>query len=95
MFKPKEETTKKTWITFTYYSSQTRKITKLFKHTNNGIAFRNTNTLQQLTEPKILNQAPEHDKSGAYKLTCNTCHKSYIGQTNKSKIKISRTHMIH
>jgi hypothetical protein len=53
----------KTWTTLTYYSPQIRKITNLFKHTNIGIVFRNTNTLQQLTRPKILNQTPEHDKS--------------------------------
>jgi hypothetical protein len=74
---------KKTWTTFTYYSPQIRKITNLFKHTNTGIAFRNTNTSQQPTKPKILNQTPEHDKSGVYKLKCNTCHISYIGQTSR------------
>jgi hypothetical protein len=58
-----EGTTKKTWTTFTYCSPKIRKITNLFKHTNKGIAFRNTNILQQLTKPKILNQTPEHDKS--------------------------------
>ena len=73
---------KKTWTTFTYYSPQIRKITNLVKHTNIGIAFRNTNTLQQLTKPKTLNQTPEHDKSVVYKFTCNTCHRSYIRQTS-------------
>jgi len=75
---------KKTWTTFTYYSPQIRKITNLFKHTNIGIAFRNTNTLHQLTKSTILNQTPEHDISGVHKLTCNICHRSYIGQTSRS-----------
>jgi len=43
---------KKKRTTFTYYSPQIRKITSVFKHTNTGIAFRNTNTLQQLTKSK-------------------------------------------
>jgi len=33
----------KTWTTFTYYSSQIRKMSKLFIHTNIGLALRNTN----------------------------------------------------
>jgi len=69
---------------FTYYSPKIRKITNLFKHTDTDIAFSNTNTLHQLTKPKIINETTEHDKSGVYKLTCNTCHKSYIGQTSRS-----------
>ena len=71
--------------TFTYYTPQIRKITNLFKHTNIGIAFRNTNTLHQLTKPKILNQTPEHNKSGVYKLTHNTCQ--IIHKTNKLQSK--------
>jgi len=59
-------------------------ITNLFKHTNVGISFRNTNTLQQLTKPKTDNKVLEQDKSGIYELTCNKCHMSYTGQTSRS-----------
>ena len=31
--------------------------------------------------PKMPNQTPEHEKRGVCKLTCNTCHRSYLGQT--------------
>jgi hypothetical protein len=51
-----EERDKTTWTTFTYYSPKIRKITNLFKHTNIGIAFRNTTTLHQITKPKTPNQ---------------------------------------
>jgi hypothetical protein len=61
-----------------------RKITNLFKHTDVGITFKNTNTLQQLTTPKIVNNTQEQDKSGIYKLTCNTRKMSYVGQTSHS-----------
>ena len=44
----------KSWTTFTYNSPKIRKITNLFKHTNIGIAFKYTNTLQQLTIPSLL-----------------------------------------
>jgi hypothetical protein len=74
----------KTWTTFTYYSPTIRKITNLFKHTNIGIAFKSTNTLQQLTKPKQVSNTQELDKSGIYKRKCNTCQMSYIGQTSRS-----------
>jgi hypothetical protein len=48
------------------------------------VAFRNTNTLQQLTKPKTEKKSQEQDKSGIYELTCNTCQMSYAGQTNRS-----------
>jgi phosphoribulokinase len=28
--------------------------------------------------------ASEHEKSGIYKITCKTCHKSYVGQTSRN-----------
>jgi len=37
---------------FTYHSPRIRKLTNLFKHMDIGIAFRSTNTIQQLTKPK-------------------------------------------
>jgi len=86
---------KKIWNTFTYHSQKIRKITNLFKHPNISIAFRNATTLLQLTKPKMSNQTPDHEKSGVYKLTCNTCHRSYIGQTSKSKIQISRAYTLY
>jgi uncharacterized protein with NAD-binding domain and iron-sulfur cluster len=69
----------KIWTTFTYHSPQIRKITNLFKNTDIGIAFKATTTLQLIRHPTQI-QASEHDKSGMYKITCNTCHKSYVGK---------------
>jgi hypothetical protein len=80
----KERNKNKTWATFTYYSRKIRKIINLFKHTNVGITSKNTNTIQQLTKPKRDNKVLEQDKSRIYKLTCNTCYMSYIGQTSRS-----------
>ena len=70
--------------TLTYYSPLIRKITDIFKHTNVRVAFKNTNTLQQVTKPKVHKNKKEHEKSGVHKLTCNTCKLSYIGQTSRS-----------
>ena len=72
---------KKFWTTFTYHSPKVRKITNLFKNTNIGIAFRITTSIHQLTKPTIADQTLDHEKSGVYQLTCNTCQRSYIGQT--------------
>jgi hypothetical protein len=49
-----------------------------------GISFKNTNTLQQLTKPKIDCNVLEKDKSGIYEFLCSTCHTLYIGQVSCS-----------
>ena len=69
----------KTRTTFTYYSPKIRNITNLFKHTNVGISFKNTDILQQPTKLKIDSHIQEEDKSGIYELNM-----SYIGQLNRS-----------
>jgi hypothetical protein len=69
-----------------------RKITNPFKHTNIWIAFKCTNTLKQLTKPKFHSSIQEQDKNGTYKLTCNTCQMSYIGQTSRSLKQIYQEH---
>jgi hypothetical protein len=75
---------KTTWTTFTYYSPKRRKITNLFKHANIGIAFRNTTTLHQIAKSRTPNQTLENEKVEFTDLTCNTCHRPYIGQTSRS-----------
>lgn len=72
------------WTTFTYTSPHIRKITNLFKHTNVKIALRCNNTILQLMKPDTKNNTPPHNKSGIYKLTCNTCKLVYVGQTSQN-----------
>ena len=72
------------WATFTYYSPKVRKITKLFKHTDIKIAFKNNNTISQILRLKTTNNTQIYIKSGIYKLTCQTCQQVYVGQTNRS-----------
>jgi hypothetical protein len=76
----------KIWTTFTYYSQQIRKITStnIFKNTNIRIAFRSTNAIKHLTKRETTNTTTDYDKSGTYKIQCNTCYRSYIGQTKRS-----------
>jgi hypothetical protein len=70
-------------------------ITNLFKHTNVRISFRNTSTLQQLTKPKTDNKVLEQDKSGIYRLMCNTFNTSCIGQTSHSLIQRYKERIRH
>ena len=58
----RDETNKYRTI-FTCYRPQLNKITNLVKRTNVGIAFRNTNTLQQVPRHKRIYETTEHDKS--------------------------------
>jgi len=81
------------WATFTFHSPKIRKITNLFKHTNIKIAFRSTNTIQKITEPRKQDNTQEHSKSGIYKLACKTCSKAYIGQTSRDLTKRHREHI--
>jgi len=71
---------KRTWATLTYHSPQIRKVTDLFRNTKIGIAFKATAPLQQLIRPITLNLKSDYEKSGIYKITCKTCHKSYVGK---------------
>ena len=56
-----------------------RQITNLFKHSDLNIAFRATNTLQQLSKKQT-----SKNPSGIYKLKCNTCNNVYVGQSDRS-----------
>ena len=85
-----EPHTTKIWTTFTYFCPLIKKITNLFKHTNLQIAFKITNTIWQLTQHTSHQNATEEEKSGIYKLTCNTYKLSYIGQTNCSFQQIAK-----
>jgi uncharacterized protein (UPF0147 family) len=73
------------WTTFTYVSPQIRKVTNLFKHTKVKIAFKCNNKISQLMKLNTDdNNTPYHNRSGIYKLICNTCKLAYVGQTSRS-----------
>jgi hypothetical protein len=74
---------KQKWATFTYIGKETRTITKLVKNTNIIIAYKTKNTIQNHLLPKIPN-IDKYNKSGIYKMKCNICQLSYIGQTGRN-----------
>jgi hypothetical protein len=57
-------------------------VTNLFKHTIVKIAFKSNNTVSQHMRPKTPTITKIHERSGIYKLTCNTCKQAYIGRTS-------------
>jgi hypothetical protein len=74
----------KTSTTFTYYNPLICKITDLFKHTNVRISFKSTNTIHDFTKPKTNRKIQVHKRYGIYKLTCDTCKLSYVGQNGRN-----------
>ena len=73
----------KRWATFTYISPQIRKVTNIFKNTNVRIAFRCRNTIAKMNKPSKDHDIPPHNKWGIYQIKCNTCGRSYVGQTSR------------
>jgi hypothetical protein len=59
-------------VTFTFFGNETRRFTKMFKHTNLRIAFKTKSNIQQLLQP--INPDDSYvDKFrhiGVYQLTC-------------------------
>jgi hypothetical protein len=51
----------------------------MFKNTQVRIAFKPGNTIQ----PLITNKRHNHNTSGIYEITCNTCKLKYVGQTGR------------
>jgi len=58
--------------------STNTKITNLFKHTNLNA----TKTIHQQLTDKIIKTST--NSSGIYRLKCNTCKNSYVGQSGRS-----------
>jgi hypothetical protein len=57
------------WITFTYFGSCTRMISKIFRNTNMKVAFRTNNTLKQHLKIKEKTM-DKYNQSGVYQMAC-------------------------
>jgi hypothetical protein len=71
----------RTWVTFTYFSTLVYKVTNLFRNTRVNIAFKTTNTVLHQLRPRKTMDASK--TSGIYRLLCNTCNRSYVGQSGR------------
>jgi hypothetical protein len=72
----------RTWVTFTYFSSLVYKVTNLFRNACVNIAFKTTNTVLHQLQPRKTIDASK--TSGIYRLLCNTCNRSYVGQCGRT-----------
>jgi chromosome condensin MukBEF complex kleisin-like MukF subunit len=70
------------WVKFTYIAKETRAVTKAFRNTNVNITFSTNNTISNLLTTRRHITKGKYDNSGIYQLTCPTCSKKYIGQTD-------------
>ena len=75
---------KQKWAKFTYVGSETRIVTKLFRHTQVKVAYTTKNNLEKLLRSNSTNGTNKYTRSGIYQLNCPTCSKKYIGQTSRS-----------
>lgn len=55
--------------------------------------FKSTTTLHSLIRPTTQTWTPDHEKSGIYKITYNTCHKAYVEQTSRNLKSIFQGHV--
>jgi len=69
------------WARFKYIDKETSYITNIFRRTDLKIALRTKNTIGNLLTHK--NALDLYSLSGAYKLFCTDCKKTYVGQTGR------------
>jgi hypothetical protein len=72
----------KRWITFKHHSLLIMKVTNIFRNNNLRIAYRATNTLQQILNTTNTH-ANKYSASGIYSLKCSSFNKTYVGQTGR------------
>jgi hypothetical protein len=88
-----EKTSKriKKWVTFTYTRNYIHKITKLFKSTNFKVTLKTTATIGNLLSD--TSKTNKYEQSSIYKMTCQSCHKVYTGQTGRNLITRYKEHV--
>jgi hypothetical protein len=72
-------TTPKGWVTFTFNSPALYKITNLFRNTGLNIAYKPSNTIRHILQPK--NNFDPFTQSGIYQIRCVSCNRMYVGQS--------------
>jgi hypothetical protein len=71
------------WATFTYFGSEARVVTKLFRNTNIKVAFKANNTIQR--HLRLSGKIEDiYNLSGAYQVKCEECP---LRGTNRTQIQ--------
>jgi hypothetical protein len=73
---------KRKWAIFTFFGPETRTITKLFRNTEFGIAYRTKSNIKHLLRTKQDNNG-KYNLSGVYQLQSADCPQKYVGQTGQ------------
>lgn len=81
---PNARNIEKKFVTLTYGSSLNHKTSNVLKSHGYTVAYRNSNKLENIINPRKTSNGDEFDGSGVYKVKCNDCPKYYIGQTGRS-----------
>jgi len=71
------------WVKFTYVGRETRYITKLVRNTSLKVAYTTKSNVGKILEMQKPQEPNKFDKNGVYSLTCQICHKKYVGQTGR------------
>ena len=85
----------KRWAIFTYISPQIRKVTNIFINTNVRIVFRIRNTVAKIIRPPRTKTLRPNNIWGINQIKCNTCGRSYVGQTGRSLNVRFQEHIRH
>lgn len=75
-------TNNKPYVSALYTNLAPKILTNTFNKINYKIGFRTNNNILKILQPKKI--SPLEDKTGVYKLTCDSCNSFYIGQTGRS-----------
>jgi hypothetical protein len=70
------------WATFTYSSTEVRRITKLFQDTQVKVAFCTQNTIQNILKPHA--QTDKYNRSDIFHMKCLDCSLKYIRQIGRT-----------
>ena len=69
---------------FSYHPKYAPAFSRIFEKCNIKLSFTNKfNDAEQFSR-KIEGRKPDSEEKGIYQLNCETCEKSYIGQTSRS-----------
>lgn len=81
------------YVSFPFVGKLSYKIANLFRRTDIRISYYTNNKLKDKAIHSIKNNSNPYNRSGIYRLNCNSCSKIYIGQTGRNFNIRFREHM--
>ncbi|XP_049832300.1 uncharacterized protein LOC126272991 [Schistocerca gregaria] len=84
---------KEKYVSLPFVGKLSYKIANLFRGTDIKISYYTNNKIKDKAIHNIKNNTKPYNQSGIYKLNCNSCPKTYIGQTGRNFSIRFREHM--